>query len=71
MVNEASKEKKPKYIKISWNGWDTIASLIDSEKELEKWLEDGSFEEGDIFFEVKRRFKVTTFKKEKKVYEEF
>lgn len=63
-------DKKPKYIKIDWNGWDTTASLINNKKELAKWLKDGSFKEGDIFFEVKRRFKVQTLEKTL-VYQEF
>ena len=63
--------KQPKYIHIDFNGWDTIASLIDDDEELELWLKDGSLKEDDVIFEVKRKFKVVKVKPKLLKIEEF
>jgi len=47
-----------KYVHIDWNGWDTTASMIEDDKELHLWLQDGSLKENDIVIEVKRKYKV-------------
>ena len=49
---------KPRYVLIKWNGWDNVASFIESRKELRAWLKDGSLEENDILYEIKTKFKV-------------
>lgn len=61
---------KPRYIQVELGDGDTIASLIQDRKELGVWLKDGSLQEGDIFYEVKAKYKVVKWKDESLCYTE-
>lgn len=50
MTGNINTSKCPKYITV--NPSDRGYGTIDSDKELETWLKDGSLEEGHIVYEV-------------------
>lgn len=52
------KRKDLIFIKLKWNGWDIVASPIDSVAELFDWLKDGSLEEDNIVIAVSKVYKV-------------
>jgi len=53
-----SLKRKPKYIRLKWDGWYFIADIISNDKELALWLKDGSLLEGDILYEVSSAHKI-------------
>ena len=53
---------KPRYVKFTFNGWDTIGHQIEDRKELHTWLNDGSLTEGEIVYELKTKYKVVKWK---------
>lgn len=64
-------EKPKKYIRLHWDGWDWKAFKF-TEEILQECLEDGSIQEGDKIYEIRREFKVIqdkpkTLKLEEKV----
>ena len=57
-----NKIMEARYLKIKWNGWNYVASPIESKKELRMWLDDGSLEEGDTIILIREIFRVTKAK---------
>ena len=53
---------KPRYVKFTFNGWDTIGHQIKDKKELGEWLKDGSLTEGEILYELKTKYEVIKWK---------
>jgi hypothetical protein len=53
---------KPRYVEISFDGWNTIAQVIQDKKDLAIRLKDGSLEEGNIVYEFKAKYKIVKWK---------
>ena len=53
---------EPRYVKFTFNGWDTIAHTIEDKTELKNWLKDGSLTEGEILYEFKTKYKIVKWK---------